>query len=94
MPGSGNDADDLGARRHIVVVFSDLCDYTQLSERHDPEDIDRLRRDVVKCVLAIVKRHGGAVSQIYGDGILALFGVPAPRESDARHAIEAALKGA
>lgn len=85
-------APDRGTRRYVVVVFSDLCDYTLLSERHDPEEVDGLRRNIERCVLEIVRQHGGAVSQVYGDGILAVFGVPAPRETDARHAIEAALE--
>lgn len=85
-------AGDMGTRRYVVVVFSDLCDYTLLSERHDPEEVDGLRRKIESCVLDVVREHGGAVSQVYGDGILAVFGVATPRETDARHAIEAALE--
>lgn len=92
MPEPGMVAGDVGTRRYVVVVFSDLCDYTLLSERHDPEDVDGLRRKIEQCILAVVRQHGGAVSQVYGDGVLALFGVPAPGEADARHAIEAALE--
>lgn len=85
-------AGDPGTRRYVVVIFSDLCDYTLLSERHDPEEVEGLRRNIERCILDVVLEHGGAVSQVYGDGILAVFGVPSPRETDARHAIEAALE--
>ena len=74
------------------MLFSDLCDYTTLTEQTDPEETEELRREVETIAVRIVGRHGGTVAQVYGDGILAVFGYPTPQEDDARRAIEAAIE--
>ncbi|HEX4354807.1 MAG TPA: AAA family ATPase, partial [Polyangiales bacterium] len=79
-------------RGHATLLFADLCGYTAIGETHDPEEIDALRRALERLVKQVVQRHGGSVAQIYGDGILAVFGFPRQREDDPRHAIEAALE--
>ncbi|MDB4988734.1 MAG: hypothetical protein JWN04_3912 [Myxococcaceae bacterium] len=73
-------------------MFADLCDYTVLNEACDPEDVDLLRGRVEELAIAIIHRHSGSVTQIYGDGFLAVFGYPAPSENDARRAVEAAIE--
>ena len=83
---------DRGWRGHVVLLFSDLCDYTMLGESLDPEEVDGLRRDLERLTVGVILKHGGSVSQVYGDGVLAVFGFPTPRENDARRAVEAALE--
>jgi class 3 adenylate cyclase/tetratricopeptide (TPR) repeat protein len=81
-----------GRRRHVTILFADLCDYTALNEAIDPEDADSLRRQIEAVAMRMIRKHGGTVSQVYGDGILAVFGFPTPQEDDARRAVEAALE--
>jgi class 3 adenylate cyclase/tetratricopeptide (TPR) repeat protein len=88
--GPGEEAVE-GRRRHVTVLFADLCDYTSLNETSDPEDTDDLRRQVEALATRVITKHGGVVSQVYGDGVLAVFGFPVPQEDDARRAIEAAI---
>ena len=40
----------------------------------------------------IIRRHGGFVDKFIGDAVMALFGVPEPRESMAADAVRAALE--
>jgi class 3 adenylate cyclase len=40
----------------------------------------------------VVAQHDGFVNQFYGDGAMAIFGFPTPREDDVRRAAEAALE--
>lgn len=79
-------------RGHVSLLFTDLCDYTSLGEQHDPEEVDALRCELEHLVAQVVARHGGSVSQMYGDGILAVFGLPVPREDDPRRAVGAAIE--
>jgi class 3 adenylate cyclase/tetratricopeptide (TPR) repeat protein len=79
-------------RGYVTLLFADLCDYTGLGERHDPEEIDRLRFQLEQLAGRVIERHGGVVSQIYGDGILAVFGFPDARGDDSRRAVGAAVE--
>lgn len=88
----GPESQDAGQRRHVTLLFSDLCDYTQLNELLDPEQIDALRVRIESQAAAVIGRHGGSISQYYGDGILAVFGLPTASEHDARGAVNAALE--
>jgi class 3 adenylate cyclase/tetratricopeptide (TPR) repeat protein len=88
----GQHTDDAGQRRHVTLLFSDLCDYTQLSEQVDPEDIDLLRRQIERRATDVIHKHGGSVSQYYGDGILAVFGLPSAAEHEVRAAVNAAIE--
>lgn len=84
-------AEDLGQRALVTLVFSDLCDYTRLSEALDPEEIDAIRSQLDELAAAVIRRHAGFVTQVYGDGRLCVFGFPQPTEHDVRRGIDAAL---
>jgi len=79
-------------RGYVTLLFADLCDYTGLGEQHDPEEIDELRFQLEQIAGSVIERHGGSVSQIYGDGILAVFGFPEARGDDSRRAVGAAVE--
>lgn len=81
---------DRGERRHITVLFSDLTNYTALSESHDPEDVRHLLSEIIGRGREIVKSYGGHVERVIGDEILAVFGLPKVHEDDAVRAIKAA----
>ncbi|MEM6802476.1 MAG: adenylate/guanylate cyclase domain-containing protein [Bacteroidota bacterium] len=67
-----------GVEKEVTVLFSDIRDYTSLSERMTPkENFDFLNTYLGKMGPAIQK-HRGFVNQYYGDGIMALF----PRRSE------------
>ena len=83
---------DLGQRAHVTLMFADLCDYTALSELIDPEEQDAIRSQLDNLASSIVWKHGGHVTQAYGDGQLCLFGYPQPREDDVRRTLDAALE--
>jgi class 3 adenylate cyclase/tetratricopeptide (TPR) repeat protein len=78
--------------RQITVMFCDLVGSTQLSEKLDPEDLQKLL-DVYrgKCSTAI-GHYGGEVARYFGDGVMAFFGWPRAHEDDAVRAIHAALE--
>src|SRR3989440_2851384 len=78
--------------RQITVMFCDLVGSTQLSEKLDPEDLQKLIDAYrVECSTAI-SRYGGEVARYFGDGVMAFFGWPRAHEDDAARAIHAALE--
>lgn len=78
-------------RRHAILLFADLCDFTPLSEVMDPEEVALLLQGLRREVDTIVLDRGGAVNEWLGDGVLCTFGLPFSREDDVQRAIEAAL---
>jgi class 3 adenylate cyclase len=85
--GTARDAE----RRQLTVMFCDLVGSTELSRRHDPEDLRELLRRYHDAVAAVVKGFGGYVANYLGDGILAYFGWPRADEDEATQAIRAGL---
>jgi class 3 adenylate cyclase/predicted ATPase len=82
---------DDAERRHLTVLFCDLADSTELSERLDPEDLGELVREYHMTCAREIAREGGHVSQYLGDGMLVFFGYPLAHEDDAARAVRAAL---
>jgi class 3 adenylate cyclase/tetratricopeptide (TPR) repeat protein len=78
-------------RRHLAILFSDLSDSTRIAGLLDPEDYADLLTLLRAEYHRVVEGHGGAVAQISGDGMLAIFGYPEAQEDDGRRAVEAAL---
>jgi class 3 adenylate cyclase/tetratricopeptide (TPR) repeat protein len=79
-------------RRWATVLFGDLSGFTSLSEGMDPEDVRSLIDRYMTRLGSIVEEHGGNVSAIAGDEIMALFGAPVAHEDDAERSVRAALE--
>lgn len=78
-------------RKVITVMFADVKGSTELIDNADPEQAQALLDSVLEIMVEAVNRHQGTVSQVLGDGILALFGAPVAHEDHATRACLAAL---
>ncbi|ATB35862.1 adenylate cyclase [Cystobacter fuscus] len=78
-------------RRHVTVLFGDLCGFTALSERMDPEDVSELMNRLWERVDGAILRHGGHIDKHIGDAVMALWGTEGASEDDAEQALHAAL---
>jgi class 3 adenylate cyclase/tetratricopeptide (TPR) repeat protein len=78
-------------RKLVTVLFSDLVDFTVLSQQLDAEDV----RTVIDAYFSRWRQHieanGGVVEKYIGDAVMAVFGLHAAAEHDAHQAIRAAL---
>lgn len=81
-----------GQRCRLSVLFSDLSGSTELSSDLEAEDYAELLGALRQVYAAGVAAHGGTLVRIQGDGMLAIFGWPNPREGDSRRAVAAALQ--
>ena len=79
-------------RRQVAVMFVDLRGFTSFAESALPEQLRHMLSEFRDIVSAAVVRHGGAVDKFLGDGVMAVFGHPAPREEDADRAMACALE--
>jgi class 3 adenylate cyclase/tetratricopeptide (TPR) repeat protein len=78
--------------RQITVMFCDLVGSTQLSEKLDPEDLQKLIDAYRGECSTAIRRYGGEVARYFGDGVMAFFGWPRAHEDDALRAVHAALE--
>jgi len=78
-------------RKVITVMFADVKGSTEMIDNADPEHAQAVLDSVLEIMVEAVNRHQGTVSQVLGDGILALFGAPVAQEDHATRACLAAL---
>ena len=86
-----SEAEHVGERRHMSVMFCDLVGSVEIARRLDPEDLRDLVRSYRDACAEVVWRHGGTMAQFHGDGIVVYFGYPVAHEGDARRAVQAGL---
>jgi class 3 adenylate cyclase len=81
-----------GERKQITVLFADLKGSMELIAQRDPEEARKILDPVVGLMMEAVHHYEGTVTQIMGDGIMALFGAPLAHEDHAVRACYGALK--
>ncbi len=81
-----------GERKQITVLFADLKSSMELIADRDPEEARKLLDPVLERMMESVHRYEGTISQVRGDGIMALFGAPLAYEDHAIRACYAALR--
>jgi class 3 adenylate cyclase len=84
-------AEPAGERRIVTVLMADVAGSTTIGEQLGPERSKFLFDEIVRLIAAEVRRFGGTVAQLTGDGLFALFGAPNAHEDDSERAVRAAL---
>ena len=82
----------MGERKVITALFCDLVGSTELADRLDPEDVDRLLRAYHGIARRRIQAFGGTVEKFIGDAVVGVFGIPSAHEDDPERAIRAALR--
>ena len=67
-----------GKRVRGTVMFADIRGFTTLAESQPPEETIELLNTYYTLMFDAISGHGGIVSQIAGDGLMAIFGAPLP----------------
>ncbi len=75
---------------NATVLFCDIRDFTAMSENMDPEAVIELLNTYYTLMFEAVASHGGIVSLMVGDGLMAIFGAPKPSDNPAQSAVSAA----
>ena len=81
-----------GESREMTVLFSDIRDFTSISEGLTPESLkDLINTYFTRMTLRIQERRG-TVDKYIGDAIMAFWGAPVADAKQARHAVECGLE--
>ena len=81
-----------GKRVRCSVMFSDIRGFTALCESQPPEETIELLNAYYMLMFDAISGHGGAVTTMIGDGLMAVFGAPLPLTDSAGSAAAAALE--
>src|SRR3989304_4684972 len=81
-----------GERKQVTVLFADLKGSMELLAEQDPEEARELLDPVLERMMEAVHPYEGTVTQVMGEGIMALFGAPLACEDHAIRACSAALR--
>ena len=63
-------------RKKLTIFFSDIKDFTALTEKLQPEEITALINEYFTEMSSIALRYGGTIDKFIGDAILVFFGDP------------------
>lgn len=80
-----------GERRVITCLFSDIANFTTMSERLQPEQVVTFLNDYLGELSQAILDQGGTIDKYEGDSIVAFFGAPVPMQNHAVKAVTAAL---
>ncbi len=81
-----------GERKKITILFSDIRQFSQLSENLSPEEIVAMLNEYFELMLNIIFRNQGTLDKFIGDGIMVEFGAPLPDHAQEIHAVTTALE--
>ncbi len=87
-----SDKVNVGEKRDVAILFSDIRSFTSISELNKPETIVAFLNRYFTTMCTIIKKHGGTVDKFIGDAIMALFGAPVSYEDNSRRALAAAYE--
>lgn len=72
------------------AMFCDIRSFTTIAEGLKPTETIELLNDYYTLMMDAISGEGGIVNQMVGDGLMAIFGAPVPREDHRRAAVLAA----
>lgn len=81
-----------GEYRIISILFSDIRQFTKLSETLDPKELVAYLNDYYSVMVNCVIKNHGAIYKLMGDGLIALFGAPVSSVYNQRNAVYCALE--
>jgi adenylate cyclase len=80
-----------GVRREVTLLFSDIVNFTAITEKADPAMVMQYTSRYFAAVSGEIMRHSGTVDKFIGDAVMAIWNAPADDPNHVAHACAAAL---
>jgi class 3 adenylate cyclase len=80
-----------GENRRVSVLFSDIRDFSTLSEKLSPQDVVALLNEYLTEMAEAIRPWGGYINNFIGDAIVVVFGAPESKAEIEWSAVGAAL---
>ena len=79
-----------GRRQKVTVLFTDINNFTAMSEKMEPERVVEVLNDYFTEMVDLVFAHKGTLDKFVGDALMAVFGVPVEIPQAASQAVACA----
>jgi adenylate cyclase len=89
---SGENVTIGGKDRELTLFFSDIADFTSISESIPPKDLMLHLSEYFETVAHIIESEKGTVDKFIGDAVMAFWGAPIVNDDHAAMACRAALR--
>ena len=80
-----------GESRHMTVLFSDIRNFTTISEGLKATKLKQMLNEFFTPITGIIFQHNGTIDKYVGDMVMAFWNAPLLDANHAEHAIDAAL---
>jgi adenylate cyclase len=80
-----------GEKRELSIFFSDIVDFTSISEQISPEDLVQQLRVYFENVSKTILENKGTIDKYIGDSVMAFWGAPVQRANHAEMACRSAV---
>jgi adenylate cyclase len=80
-----------GQSRHVTVLFSDIRNFTTLSEKLSAKEVVELLNTYFERACKVLLAEGATIDKFIGDAVMAEFGAPLDQPDHAQRALRAAL---
>ena len=80
-----------GESRDMTVLFSDVRDFTSISEGLTPEGLRDMMNAYLTEMTEVIQETRGTIDKYIGDAIMSFWGAPVSDAEHAPHGVEAAL---
>ncbi len=80
-----------GTRKKVTILFSDIRDFTTLSEKYSAEEIVSLLNDYFSSMIGSIFKYQGTLDKFIGDAVMAVFGTPIAHPDDPIRAVQTAI---
>ena len=81
-----------GESREISVLFSDVRNFTSISEKYSPQDLTRLMNRMLTALSEAIHHEGGTVDKFIGDAVMAFWNAPLDDPNHAANSVASALE--
>lgn len=78
--------------REMSVLFSDIRDFTSISEKLKPKELSALMNQFLTPMTQAIHNHRGTIDKYMGDAIMAFWGAPLDDDAHTLHAVQAGLE--
>ncbi len=80
-----------GERREVTILFSDIRDFTDFSEKNAPEEVVSILNEYLEAMIEVIFHWEGTLDKFIGDALVAFWGAPLRQDNQAELAVHCAL---